>query len=114
MLLIGFEVVEGMNFIFKINFVGVWDGIIYCCVLEVVLNQCFVYVWKGGDESNSGYGLVFDMVVIWFFILVEVGMWVCVVYLGFVMLKNDIVYCNMSEGWVKVLQWFDVIVGDDN
>ena len=61
----GFEAIEGNVFTFKTNPAGAWDGTIHCRVLEVVPNQRFAYAWKGGDESNTGYGSALDTVVTW-------------------------------------------------
>lgn len=110
----GFEAVEGNTFTFKTNPAGAWDGTIRCRVLEVVLNQRFAYAWKGGDESNTGYGSALDTVVTWSLTPVEAGTRVRVVHSGFVTPKNDTAYRNMSDGWVKVLQRLDAIAGEDS
>ncbi|UPK24791.1 SRPBCC family protein [Bradyrhizobium sp. 195] len=109
----GFEAVEGNTFMFKTNPAGAWDGTIHCRVLEVVPNQRFAYAWKGGDESNTGYGSALDTVVTWSLTPVEAGTRVRVVHSGFVTPKNDTAYRNMSDGWVKVLQRLDTISGED-
>lgn len=109
----GFEAVEGNTFTFKTNPAGAWDGTIHCRVLEVVACRRFVYAWKGGDESNTGYGSALDTVVTWSLTPVEAGTRVRVVHSGFVTPKNDTAYRNMSEGWVKVLQRLDAVSGED-
>lgn len=111
--LAGFEAVEGNTFTFKTNPAGAWDGTIHCRVLEVVACRRFVYAWKGGDESNTGYGSALDTVVTWSLTPVEAGTRVRVVHSGFVTPKNDTAYRNMSEGWVKVLQRLDAVSGED-
>jgi uncharacterized protein YndB with AHSA1/START domain len=109
----GFEAVEGNTFTFKTNPAGAWDGTIHCRVLEVVACRRFVYAWKGGDESNTGYGSALDTVVTWSLTPVEAGTRVRVVHSGFVTPKNDTAYRNMSEGWVKVLHRLDAVSGED-
>lgn len=109
----GFEAVEGNTFTFKTNPAGAWDGTIHCRVLEVVPNQRFVYAWKGGDESNIGYGSALDTIVTWSLTPVEAGTRVRVVHSGFVTPKNDTAYRNMSDGWVKVVQRLDAVAGED-
>jgi uncharacterized protein YndB with AHSA1/START domain len=108
----GFEAVEGNTFTFKTNAAGAWDGTIHCRVLEVVTCRRLSYAWKGGDESNTGYGSALDTVVTWSLTPVETGTRVRVVHAGFVTPKNDTAYRNMSDGWVKVLQRLDAISGE--
>jgi uncharacterized protein YndB with AHSA1/START domain len=108
----GFEAVEGNTFTFKTNPAGAWDGTIHCRVLEVVTCRRLSYAWKGGDESNTGYGSALDTVVTWSLTPVEAGTRVRVVHAGFVTPKNDTAYRNMSDGWVKVLQRLDAISGE--
>lgn len=109
----GFEAVEGNTFTFKTNPAGAWDGTIHCRVLEVVACRRFVYAWKGGDESNTGYGSALDTVVTWSLTPVEAGTRVRVVHSGFVTPNNDTAYRNMSEGWIKVLKRLDAVSGED-
>ena len=109
----GFEAVEGNTFTYQTKPGGHWDGVIHCRVLEVVPNQRLAYAWKGGDESNTGYGSALDTVVTWSLTPVEAGTRVRVVHSGFVTPKNDTAYRNMSDGWVKVLQRLDAISGED-
>jgi uncharacterized protein YndB with AHSA1/START domain len=103
----GFEAKEGKAFTFQTTAAGAWDGVIHCRILEVVPNQRLSYVWKGGDESNSGYGSLLDTVVTWSLIAVEAGTRVRLVHSGFVTPKNDTAYRNMSEGWTKVVRRLD-------
>ncbi|GMO96523.1 MULTISPECIES: SRPBCC family protein [Bradyrhizobium] len=109
----GFEAVEGNTFTFKTNPAGAWDGTIHCRVLEVVACRRFVYAWKGGDASNTGYGSALDTVVTWSLTPIEAGTRVRVVHSGFVTPTNDTAYRNMSDGWVKVVQRLDAIAGED-
>ncbi|GMO14416.1 SRPBCC family protein [Bradyrhizobium sp. TM233] len=109
----GFEAVEGNTFTFKTNPAGAWDGTIHCRVLEVVSCRRFVYAWKGGDASNTGYGSALDTVVTWSLTPIEAGTRVRVVHSGFVTPTNDTAYRNMSDGWVKVVQRLDAIAGED-
>ena len=59
----GFAPVQGTRFTYQTKPAGAWDGTIHCEVLEVVPNERFVYAWKGGHESNDGYGSRLDTVV---------------------------------------------------
>ena len=59
----GFEPVTGKHFTFQTTPGGAWDGVINCEVLEAIPNQRLAYSWKGGHESNVGYGAPLDTVV---------------------------------------------------
>src|SRR6202012_192721 len=61
--LAGFEAVKGKRFTYKTTPAGNWDGTIHCEVLDVVPNERLSYSWRGGDESNVGYGSKLDTVV---------------------------------------------------
>ena len=99
----GFAPLVGKQFTFQTTPAGEWDGTIHCQVVEVVPNERFVYVWKGGDESNVGYGSRLDTVVTWILSRVESGTRVRLVHSGFVLPKNETAFQNMSEGWKKVV-----------
>jgi uncharacterized protein YndB with AHSA1/START domain len=100
----GFAPVKGTRFTFKTKPAGGWDGIIHCEVLEVIPNQRLVHAWKGGHESNVGYGAPLDTVVTWTLQKVEGGTRVRIVHSGFVLPRNETAYTNMSNGWKKVVR----------
>lgn len=99
----GFEPVKGNCFTFQTTPAGAWDGTIHCKVLEVVPNERFVYVWKGGHEDNVGYGSLLETIVTWTLSRVDNGTRLRLVHSGFVVPKNDTAFNNMSEGWKKVV-----------
>ena len=109
----GFAAVAGNRFTFQTTPGGAWDGVIHCQVLEVVPNRRLVYAWKGGHESNTGYGARLDTVVTWSLTPVEAGTRLRLVHSGFVMPKNDTAYQNMSGGWVKVVKNLVAISGEE-
>jgi uncharacterized protein YndB with AHSA1/START domain len=108
----GFEPVQGKRFTFQTRPAGAWDGIIHCQVLEVIPNERLAYAWKGGHEGNVGYGSRLDTVVTWSLSRVQTGTRLRLVHSGFVTLKNDTAFKNMSEGWKKVVQNLGTIVGE--
>jgi len=99
----GFAPVEGTHFTFQTTPAGQWDGLIRCQVLEVVPNRRFAYSWKGGHDSNAGYGSHLDTIVTWLLEAVENGTRLRLVHSGFVMPANETAFRNMSEGWSKVM-----------
>lgn len=111
---IGFELVQGRRFTFQTKPAGEWDGVIHCQVLEVVPNQRFAYAWKGGHESNQGYGSRLETIVTWTLTRVANGTRLRLVHSGFVLPKNDTAYKNMSEGWNKVVRNLDAIVAEQD
>ena len=110
----GFEAVEGNRFTFQTTPAGAWDGVIHCQVLEVVPNRRLVYAWKGGDESNVGYGARLDTVVTWSLTPVEAGTRLRLVHAGFVSPTNDTAFKTMSGGWAKVVKTIGTISGEDD
>jgi uncharacterized protein YndB with AHSA1/START domain len=110
----GFEPVKGNRFTFKTTPAGEWDGTIRCEVLEVVPNQRLVYAWKGGHESNVGYGSRLDTVVTFTLSKVDGGTRLRVVHSGFVLPKNDTAFRNMSDGWKKVVRNLDAVVAESS
>jgi uncharacterized protein YndB with AHSA1/START domain len=108
----GFEPVKGNRFTFKTTPAGAWDGTIQCEVLEAVPNQRLVYAWKGGHESNVGYGSKLDTVVTFTLTKVDGGTRVRVVHSGFELPKNDTAFRNMSDGWKKVVRNLDAVVAE--
>lgn len=108
----GFEPVEGKCFTFQTTPAGAWDGVIHCEVLEVKPNERFAFAWKGGHESNTGYGSRLDTVVTWTLFKAENGTRVRLVHAGFVPTKNDSAFKSMSEGWKKVVRNVGDIAGE--
>jgi uncharacterized protein YndB with AHSA1/START domain len=100
----GFAAVPGTHFTYQTKPAGAWDGTIHCEVLEVVPNERFVYAWKGGHESNVGYGSRLDTVVTFTLAKVPEGTRLKLVHSGFVTPTNDTAFQNMSEGWRKVVR----------
>jgi uncharacterized protein YndB with AHSA1/START domain len=109
----GFEPVAGSHFTFQTNPAGAWDGTIHCEVLEVVPNELLSYAWKGGHESNEGYGSKLETVVTFILSRAETGTRLRLVHSGFVLPKNDTAYRNMSEGWKKVVSNLDRVVAEE-
>lgn len=99
----GFEPVKGNRFTYQTTPAGAWDGVIRCQVLEVIPNERFVYAWKGGDESNAGYGSKLDTVVTFTLTKADGGTRLRLVHSGFMLPKNKTAYDNMSGGWKKVV-----------
>lgn len=108
----GFEPVVGNRFTFQTKPAGEWDGVIHCLVLEVVPCERFVYGWRGGHESNEGYGAPLDTLVTWTLTKVGHGTRVRLLHSGFMLPKNDTAYRNMSEGWKKVVRNLDDIAAE--
>ena len=99
----GFEPVVGKGFTYQTKAAGAWNGVIECEVLEVRPYERFVYAWKGGHESNTGYGSRLDTIVVWTLTRVENGTRVRLIHSGFVAPRNDVAFNNMSDGWRKVV-----------
>lgn len=108
----GFAPVEGQDFTFQTTPAGAWDGVIHCRVLEVVPNERFVYAWKGGHESNDGYGSKLDTVVAFMLSRVANGTRLRLVHSGFVLPKNETAFRNMRDGWKKVVHNLDAIAAE--
>ena len=109
----GFEPVVGNHFTFQTNPAGKWDGTIHCEVLEVVPNERLSYAWKGGHESNDGYGSKLETVVTFTLSRIETGTRLHLTHSGFVLPRNDTAYRNMSEGWKKVVRQLDIVVTEE-
>jgi len=109
----GFEPVKGKRFTFKTSPAGAWDGTIHCEVLEVVPNERFAYAWKGGDESNAGYGSKLDTVVTFTLTRVEGGTRVRAVHSGFEMPKNETAYTSMGKGWKVCVERIGGVAGEN-
>ncbi|MGJ4855895.1 SRPBCC domain-containing protein [Labrys sp. KB_33_2] len=105
-----FAAIEGQRFTFTTAPAGEWDGVIHCQVLDVQPNERLAYAWRGGHDSNPGYGSRLDTVVTWTLSEAEGGTRVRLVHAGFVTPKNDTAYKNMSDGWKKVLRNLGTVV----
>jgi uncharacterized protein YndB with AHSA1/START domain len=110
----GFEPVKGKHFTFQTTAAGAWDGVIHCQVLEAAPNERLVYAWKGGHESNVGYGSPLDTVVSFTLSRVAEGPRVRLVHSGFVLPKNDTAFRTMGEGWKKVVRNLDAIAAEQD
>ncbi|MDO9417252.1 SRPBCC family protein [Pararhizobium sp.] len=109
----GFEPVVGSRFTFQTTPAGAWDGIIHCEVVEVVDNERLSYAWRGGHESNEGYGSKLETVVTFHLSKAETGTRLRLVHSGFVLPKNDTAYRGMSEGWKKVVKNLDRVATEE-
>ena len=110
----GFEPVKGNRFTHQTKAAGAWDGTIHCEVLEVIPNQRFAYSWKGGHDSNVGYGARLDTIVTWSLSKVETGTRVRLVHSGFVTPRNESALKTMGDGWKKVVPRIGVITDEQN
>jgi uncharacterized protein YndB with AHSA1/START domain len=99
----GFEPVKGQRFTLQTTPAGEWDGIIHCQVLEVIPNERLTYAWKGGHETNVGYGSRLDTVVTFTLSKVAEGTRVRLVHSGFTLPRNQTAFTSMSQGWKKVV-----------
>ncbi|MES1177969.1 MAG: SRPBCC domain-containing protein [Myxococcales bacterium] len=109
---IGFQPVVGTHFTFKTTPAGAWDGTIRCQVLEVVTNERLAYAWKGGHESNVGYGSPLETRVTWTLTKADGGTRLRLVHSGFVLPTNEVAYKNMGDGWKKVVRNLETVVTD--
>ena len=108
----GFEPVVGNRFTYRTTPAGEWDGTIQCEVLEVIPNERFVYSWRGGHESNIGYGAPLDTLVTFTLEKTEGGTRLRLVHSGFVLPRNETAYRGMSGGWMKVVPRIGEISGE--
>jgi uncharacterized protein YndB with AHSA1/START domain len=108
----GFEPVVGNRFTYRTTPAGEWDGTIQCEVLEVVPNERFVYSWKGGHESNAGYGSRLDTIVTFTLDKAEGGTRLRLVHSGFDLPRNDTAYRSMSGGWTQVVSRIGELAGE--
>ena len=108
----GFEAIKGKHFTYQTTAAGGWDGVIHCQVLEVIPHQRLVYSWKGGHESNVGYGAPLDTVVTWTLQKIDKGTRLHMVHSGFVLPKNESAYTSMSGGWKKVVPRVGEVAGE--
>jgi uncharacterized protein YndB with AHSA1/START domain len=110
----GFEPVKGQRFTLQTTPAGEWDGIIHCQVLEVIPNERLTYAWKGGHETNVGYGSRLDTVVTFTLSRVAEGTRVRLVHSGFALPKNETAFTSMSQGWKKVVGNINTIATEQN
>jgi uncharacterized protein YndB with AHSA1/START domain len=110
----GFEPVQGNRFTYQTKPAGAWDGVIQCEVLEAIPNQRLVYSWKGGHESNVGYGAPLDTIVAWTLDRAGNGTRLRLVHSGFVTPRNDSALKTMGDGWKKVVPRIGVITDEQN
>ena len=110
----GFEAIEGNRFTFQTSPAGEWDGVIHCEVLEVIPNERFAYSWKGGHDSNVGYGARLNTIVTFTLSRVAGGTRLRLVHSGFVLPKNETAFTNMSQGWKKVVGRLEAIATELN
>jgi uncharacterized protein YndB with AHSA1/START domain len=108
----GFAPVKGTRFTYRTTPAGAWDGVIHCQVLEAIPNERLAYSWKGGHESNTGYGAPLDTVVSFSLSKVEGGTCLRLVHSGFVSPRNDNALKVMGGGWKGVLERIGVIAGE--
>ncbi|RYX92297.1 MAG: SRPBCC domain-containing protein [Comamonadaceae bacterium] len=108
----GFAPVAGTRFTYQTKAAGAWDGIIHCEVLEVVPNERLAYAWKGGHESNQGYGSPLDTVVTFTLTRLAEGTRLKLVHSGFVTPVNDTAFENMGNGWRKVVPSIGKLAGE--
>ena len=108
----GFAPVVGNRFTFQTTPAGAWDGTIHCEVLEVVPNERLSYAWKGGHESNQGYGAPLETVVTFTLSKAETGTRLRLVHSGFVLPNNDTAYRKMSDGWKTVVKKLDLVAAE--
>jgi uncharacterized protein YndB with AHSA1/START domain len=79
----------------------------------VVPHERFVYAWRGGHESNVGYGSKLDTKVTFTLSKEGSGTRVRVVHSGFEMPRNETAYKNMSGGWSHVIERLGKLAGDN-
>ena len=108
----GFEPVVGNRFTYQTTAAGQWDGTIRCEVLEVIPNERFVYSWRGGHESNTGYGAPLDTLVTFTLEKVEGGTRLRLLHTGFVLPRNETAYRGMSAGWPQVVFRIGTMAGE--
>lgn len=100
----GFAPEAGNEFTYQTTPAGEWDGTIHCRVLEAVPNERLAYSWRGGSDSNQGYGSRLDTIVTWTLSRVDGGTRVRLVHSGFELPRNESAFRTMSHGWSKVVQ----------
>ncbi|HEX3666109.1 MAG TPA: SRPBCC domain-containing protein [Rhizomicrobium sp.] len=107
----GFAPHAGTKFTYQTTPAGEWDGVIRCEVLEVVPEQRLVYAWRGGHETNAGYGARLDTIVTFTLAKDDKGTRLRVIHSGFELPRNETAYRNMSGGWKKVIHDLGDVAG---
>ena len=110
----GFKPVVGTKFTYQTTPAGGWDGVIHCEVLEATPNHCLAYSWKGGHESNVGYGAPLETIVTFTLTAEVTGSRVRLVHSGFVLPRNETAFKGMGEGWVKVVETVGTVAADQS
>lgn len=110
----GFAPVKGTRFTYQTTPGGAWDGVIHCEVLDVVPNERLVYAWKGGHESNVGYGSPLDTVVTFTLSKTGTGTRLRLVHAGFALPRNETAFQKMGAGWRSILPRIGDIAGEQN
>jgi len=110
----GFAPTKGTRFTFQTTPAGAWDGTIRCEVLEVVPNERLSFSWRGGDDSNHGYGSRLDTIVTWTLAKVPGGTRLRLVHSGFDLPRNETAYTGMSAGWTNVVGKIGDLAGAAN
>jgi uncharacterized protein YndB with AHSA1/START domain len=110
--LAGFAAVAGNRFTYRTTPAGEWDGVIHCEVIEAVPGKRLAYSWRGGHESNQGYGAPLDTVVTWTLAPAEGGTRLHMVHSGFSLPRNETAFTGMSKGWPGVVARIDELAGD--
>jgi uncharacterized protein YndB with AHSA1/START domain len=110
----GFLAVKGTRFTYQTTPGGAWDGVIHCEVLEVIPNERLVYAWKGGHESNVGYGSPLDTVVTFTLSKTGRGTRLRLVHAGFVLPRNEGALQKMGAGWKSIIPRIGDIAGEQN
>jgi uncharacterized protein YndB with AHSA1/START domain len=110
----GFQAAKGNRFTYQTTPAGRWDGVIHCEVLEAIPNERLVYAWKGGDDSNVGYGSRLDTVVTWVLTRTGAGTRVRLIHSGFVTPRNDSALQKMGEGWKRVVPKMGEVAGEQD
>jgi uncharacterized protein YndB with AHSA1/START domain len=108
----GFKPVKGNRFTYQTTPAGAWDGVIHCEVLEVIPNERLAYAWRGGHETNLGYGSRLDTVVTFTLSREQNGTRLRLVHSGFVLPRNEGAFTTMSGGWKKVVPRIGAIASE--
>jgi uncharacterized protein YndB with AHSA1/START domain len=110
----GFEPVKGTRFTYQTTPAGEWDGVIHCLVLDAAPNERLIYEWRGGHDSNAGYGARLNTVVDLTLTRAAGGTRIRLVHSGFVLPRNETAFTNMSNGWKTVVKRIDAIAGEQD
>ncbi|MDC7694254.1 SRPBCC domain-containing protein [Asticcacaulis sp. DXS10W] len=106
-----FEPIQGKRFTYQTTAKGQWDGQINCEVLEAVPNERLSFSWKGGHETNEGYGSRLETTVTFTITPTEEGSRLQLVHAGFELPKNEVAFTGMGSGWPDVLRKIGAVAG---